>query len=343
MKDPNGPILAIRISALGDVAMTLPAIYSLAQAHPDRKICVLVNKRFEKLFLERPANLELIGFSKEEYGGIGGLWRLCRLLQQKQFSCAADLHNVLRSWLVSAWLHLHGTRVAMVPKRRRERHAIFKGRLEAEPFTERYFKVFQRLGLDIQPTFIGFFKHNTESEKHAHASRLRIGIAPFARYSNKTYPTELMQQVISQLHQTGRFDICLFGGGKREISVFEQWKNLYSSIIYISGEKTLADELALMHSLHAMLSMDSANQHLAALAGVRVVSLWGSTTPACGFLAWQQSRNDALVANLPCQPCSIGGSPTCPRGDLACFHAIKPETIVERLCQAAEEVAKANP
>ena len=53
--------------------------------------------------------------------------------------------------------------------------------------------------------------------------------------------------------------------------------------------------------LDVMVSMDSANMHLASLAGVRVVSIWGGTAPACGFLGWQQQDGDALLTHCDCQ------------------------------------------
>ena len=331
MKPTRNRLLVVRLSALGDVAMTIPAIYSLARQHPEVEVCVLTEQKFASLFLEPPANLRLIDYTRQRFSGIGGWWRLCRMLQKEHFAAVADLHNVLRTWLIDAWFIVHGVRTAMLPKRRSERPAILKGKATAEPFVERYYNVFRRLGYDLQPDFAGFFAGQSAAPVANAGKRFRIGLAPFARYTNKTYPITLTEKVIDLLNRRSDTDIYLFGGGKRETDLFRDWQKRFAHVVYISGDKTLADELALMHSLDTMVSMDSANMHLASLTGTRVVSLWGSTTPQCGFLGWKQQPDDALCAALPCQPCTISGSPTCQRKDLACLHAISPDTVVEAI------------
>ena len=95
--------------------------------------------------------------------------------------------------------------------------------------------------------------------------------------------------------------------------------------------ESMHQELILMSHLDAMLSMDSANMHLASLCGVTVVSVWGATHPMAGFLGWGQKRENAVCLNLDCQPCSIFGQKPCRLGDYRCLYGITPETIVERL------------
>ena len=93
----------------------------------------------------------------------------------------------------------------------------------------------------------------------------------------------------------------------------------------------MEQELALMSYLAVMCSMDSANMHLASLAGTPVVSVWGATHPFAGFLGWKQSMDDAVQLDLPCRPCSVFGNKPCRRGDYACLHNITPEMIVGKV------------
>ena len=86
-----------------------------------------------------------------------------------------------------------------------------------------------------------------------------------------------------------------------------------------------------MSHLEVMLSMDSANMHLASLTGIPVVSVWGATHPLAGFMGWNQSKDNAIQVDLDCRPCSIFGQKPCKRGDYACLNQIKPETIVEKI------------
>jgi ADP-heptose:LPS heptosyltransferase len=86
-----------------------------------------------------------------------------------------------------------------------------------------------------------------------------------------------------------------------------------------------------MSHLDVMLSMDSANMHLASLTATPVVSVWGATHPYAGFMGWNQDPENVIQVSLECRPCSIYGQKPCMRGDYACLNNIAPETIVERI------------
>ena len=59
-----------------------------------------------------------------------------------------------------------------------------------------------------------------------------------------------------------------------------------------------------------MMSMDSAAMHLASLAGVPVVSVWGATHHYAGFLGYGQSEANIVADDIECRPCSIYGNKT---------------------------------
>jgi ADP-heptose:LPS heptosyltransferase len=90
-------------------------------------------------------------------------------------------------------------------------------------------------------------------------------------------------------------------------------------------------ELIIMSHLDVMVSMDSANMHLASLTAVPVVSIWGATHPYAGFLGFGQPKDNIIQLDLDCRPCSIYGQKPCQRGDYACMKNIPPERIVERI------------
>jgi ADP-heptose:LPS heptosyltransferase len=102
----------------------------------------------------------------------------------------------------------------------------------------------------------------------------------------------------------------------------------------VSGRHNLGEELALMTRLNLMISMDSSNMHMAALCGVKVVSIWGGTDPLTGFGAWQQRDEYAIripVEELTCRPCTVYGKGGCRRGDFACMMWLTPEKVYEKL------------
>jgi len=330
MKQP-GYVLVYRLSALGDVAMTIPAIYSCARTWPDTTFHVVTSVFCTQLFIDAPDNVVMHPVEKPV-----STWRLLKQLNGLRIDAVADLHNVLRSWVVDAFFQLKGKKVRMLSKMRSERKGILTHKQQtSRPFTLRYFDVFEALGLPCEPRFSSLFCQLPPLPLDmVKGSERWIGIAPYARYNNKVYPLELMQQVVRLLTAQKDTRIFLFGSRGEQAETMKKWEQLSPRIHTVAGRFSLSNELVLMAHLDVMISMDSANQHMASLVGTRVVSVWGSTTPACGFMAWGQCLEDAVYGNTSCQPCAIGGSKNCKRGDLACLKSIAPESLVKRISEA---------
>lgn len=325
-------MLIIRLSALGDVAMTVPAIYSLAEKYPDLTIDVVTRPFFARVFINLPANVNVIGVDfKGEYKGVTGTLKLLRRLGSLRPDCVADLHNVLRSWIIDNYFRLRGVRVEMVDKQRSKRGQLFKTGEQQPSFIRRYAEVFARLGYPVDLTFRSLYEKQPAAlpfePKHP-----AVGIAPFARYFNKTYPAGQMREVIGSLTADG-YHVYLFGGRGQEAEELQKWAAACENCESLAGRFSLEEEIALMGAMDVMVSMDSSNQHMAALAGTTVVSVWGSTTPACGFMGYRQTKENALCLDIPCQPCSVGGSPECPKGHFDCMRQLEPKAIVDRIRQ----------
>ena len=89
-------ILVIRFSSLGDIAMIVPVVWSLANQYPDIRITVLSRGYARTLFDDLAPNVNFMEADfKIEYPGIKGLNALYRRLGVKQFTKLADMHNVL--------------------------------------------------------------------------------------------------------------------------------------------------------------------------------------------------------------------------------------------------------
>ena len=332
-------LLIIRMSALGDVAMTVPVIYSFARQHPDWQVKVLTQAFFSRIFLDRPDNVSfIIADPKGRHKGLAGTFRLVKDVHRQKATAVADFHNVLRSWIVDLSFILTGTKVRIVRKRRKDRKMLTRQKdkrlVRQRGYILRYFDVLAGLGLPTKPGFTSLFQdRDRHSATHGHP---KVGIAPFARYTTKTYPPEMMEKVVSLLTSKGH-EVYLFGSRGKEAGILEQWAGKYPGATSIAGTLPIDKELEVMGDLDLMISMDSANMHLASLAGTRVISIWGSTTIHCGFLGWSQKEEDAVCLNLPCQPCSIAGKPECPLGHMDCLRKISPETICGRIIAALSE------
>jgi ADP-heptose:LPS heptosyltransferase len=306
---------------LGDVAMTLPVIYSLAEQYPQLQITVLTRPFFKRIFLNAPSNVEVRTTTAKSVGEVVGL---ARRLSREGFDAVADFHDVLRSRVMRMVFRLRGLKVATIDKQRRHRRQLTdkKTREFQMSYISRYADVLRRLGLPLAS--LTFKSLLPESERRG------VGIAPFARYATKTYPAELMQQVARRLTDAGH-QVYLFGSRGHEAEMLEQWREANPVLTVVAGTMTIEEELAAMSRLQVMLAMDSANMHLASLVATPVVSVWGSTIPQCGFMGYGQSVDNAVWLDLPCQPCSVAGLERCPKSTLECLCALSPERVAERV------------
>lgn len=97
-------ILVIRLSAMGDVAMSVPVITGIVKKYPQVKITVLT-KAFTAPIFNNIANVSVFKADvKGRHKGILGLWKLYRELQLLQIDAVADIHNVLRSSILKQFL-----------------------------------------------------------------------------------------------------------------------------------------------------------------------------------------------------------------------------------------------
>lgn len=318
-------LLVIRMSALGDVAMTIPAVYSVANRYPQLELIVLTRPFFMRLFLNAPVNVTLkaVDFSGNHHG-LKGFFRLLRQIRSWQIDGVADLHNVSRSWWIDVAMMLCGKRVAMVDKMRFGRWRVTKCHQAQPSFVNRYANVFASLGYPFDYTFRSLFSQGSLSGMALDVKPNAIGIAPFARYATKTYPVERMERVVAMLVAKG-LPVYLFGAREKEEALLHDWQERYPGCISLAGRFPIEEELVWMSCMKLMVTMDSANHHLASLVAVPVLSIWGSTTPACGFQAYGQKIDMSFYRHLPCQPCSIAGSDTCPQQHFACLDVLQPE------------------
>ena len=324
--------LVIRLSSLGDVAVTIPVLYSVANRYPDDHFLLLTHDLWQSLFVNKPSNLTVFPvFTKGKHKGIRGIIRLLRELPPAMLAKntkVADLHGVIRSFLIDYYFRFKGCAVAVIDKGRKEKQQLtrkeHKIKQPLKTSLERYREVFEKLGYDSSLSFNGLFPEKLVNEQ------LRIGIAPFAKHRGKTYPLEQMEEVVRRLSELPDLQITLWSS-KKESGLLEQWAEKYRNVSSVAGQMSLQEELSLMNQMNLMVSMDSANMHLASLVNTPVVSIWGPTHPYAGFYGFNQDESNSIQLDLPCRPCSIFGNEPCYRNDYACLTQITPEMIVEKV------------
>lgn len=317
--------MTYRFSAFGDVAMTAPVFREMLEQNPDYRVVMVSRSGFADLFEGIP-NLIFQGINVDEYKGYWGMRRLAKeLVREFQPDFVADLHDVIRSKILNRILANRGYRVFKLDKGKEEKDELTDvwnlDKKQLKRNTERYADVFREIGLKIE------LSHQYRVQCFEKSG---IGFAPFAQHKGKMLPLEKafeLAKILSKSHK-----LYFFGGGKEEVEILKNWEKQIQNTESLAGKLKLKEEIQKISELETMISMDSANMHLASLAGTRCVSVWGATHPFAGFLGYGQSENDVVQVNdLTCRPCSVFGDKECYRGDWACLEEINIQKILDVL------------
>lgn len=334
-------ILVIRLSAMGDVAMTVPVLLGLVKKYPNLRITILTKPFFATILSDIPNITIVFADVKGKHKGVIGLWKLYKQLSRLGISCVADLHNVLRSTILKQFFRFESVPFIQIDKGRAEKKSLIDpNRTKFEPLKttlERYADVFTKLGYPITIQEMDILPKKSipdcfDSSNGVESVKF-LGIAPFAAFSGKMYPLDLMKKVIHELNNTKRYTIILFGGGKKEIEILSSWEKEFANVTNIAGKLKFSDELRLISNLSLMVAMDSGNAHLAAMFGVPTLTLWGVTHPFAGFYPFRQPVKNSLLSDrekYPMIPTSIYGNKF-PPGYENVMKTIEPETVVEKV------------
>jgi ADP-heptose:LPS heptosyltransferase len=308
----------MRLSAMGDVAMTVPVLRALSQQYPTVKITVISRQFFQPLFQDVP-NVDFFVFDAlGKHKGVLGLIQLYWDLKPLQIDFFADLHNVLRSKFIRSRFALRGTKVAATDKGRADKKVLTrlkkKSLIPLPTVFERHATVFQQLGFPIDLSQSIFPPKQKLDDQVLNIigddHKIRIGIAPFAQYDSKVYPLDLMREVLLGLSKNKDYTLLLFGSKHEIVSLNALSKDIDNSVV-VAGKLNFLQELQLISNLNTMLSMDSGNAHLAAMYGVKTITLWGATHPYAGFSPFNQPIENCLTSDrtkFPFLPTSVYGN-----------------------------------
>ena len=329
--------LVLRFQSLGNVSMTVPVLESVSRLQPNDTFVVVAKKRLNALFY----GLDNVKFHEVDFGdgSIKSLLRIYRELKAYHIDHVIDLQNVLRSRVLRILFRLHGIKSTVIRYGRVKKHMMAllgTGRDNVLPTEfERYAATFEAAGLKSDTNFEAL-KTNTAAaaqvqQLFGNKSGHRIGFAPFARYRSNMLPYRTIKGVLAALSKQPHTEVFLFGAGKVESELLRQWAALYDNTKSVAELLTLDQELELMRTLDIMVCMDSSNQHLASLVGLRALSIWCGTHPKMGFYGWKQKPKDSIaVEDLMCRPCTVHGTNFCRYRNYAC-KTITVEQIIHKI------------
>ena len=149
-----------------------------------------------------------------------------------------------------------------------------------------------------------------------------VGVAPAAGWGlSKRWPAEHFGALARLLADRGYRPLVLIGPGERNVA--RAVITAAGCDLPIVGESLdVAALLGVIAGLAAVVGNDSGPMHLAALAGVPVVALFGPTDPGRTGPLWGEHL--IIRRGLECSPCL---APECPLRHHACLDDIEPKEV----------------
>lgn len=294
-------LLIVRLSSFGDVAMTVPVIDRLRRNYPDLKITILTTEFFSALFNQIP-DINFT-FFQTKHNSFLGLISLYWQIKKLKIDHMIDLHNVIRTktlrFLLSLFGGLSGTYISL-NKGRKEKAELINGKklIRLKSMHQRYSDAFKELSLKIDLAKFVFYtrKEINYSKYRFNKNKKLIGIAPFSKHKCKEYSVSNILKIIRALNDS--FEILIFGAPGKESQKIDRICNKVKNTYNVSSINSLDEQMSLISNLELMISMDSANGHVAALFGIDVVSIWGATHPYTGYRPFNQTDDNSITPDL---------------------------------------------
>lgn len=321
-------ILIIRLSSIGDILLASPFIRQTRIRFPDATIDFVIKKQFSELVTDNP-HLNHI-YELDPQKGLAGLWQLRSRLKKNNYTHVFDLHNNIRSRLLTGgWNNLQ---LARIHKDLRKRFLLvkFKKNLyrQITPIPQRYLNVGAIAQIaDDQNGLEIFWKNDTEEGAFKKLNERSVQepyfvIAPGATYRTKRWPEEYFIELIDTILQNYEEHIVLLGSQAER----ESFSRLVRSgrVVNLAGEVTLKEAAVVLSHALVVVSNDSGLMHMATAVKTPVLAIFGSTVKELGFFPYRSKYFVLENKSLDCRPCSHVGRNSCPKGHFKCMKDLKP-------------------
>ncbi len=335
-------ILVIKLSSLGDIVHTLPAVAALRKRFSSAHVSWLVKSQWASILEGNPDVDEVLSFDVS--------WRnwpqLIRNLRQRHCDLVLDFQGLFRTGLLgllsgatmrvgfararegARWMYTH--RVPLTGKRESS------WRLLAMHAVDRNLAIAHFLGSDVSrpifhlpelaedEKFIRGLLHGAEVEDHAQL----IALAPWSRSSLKSWPLSRFVELAEELMRSSTLRVVVLGGPSEIASANEFRMSQSHGLVNLVGKLSLRQLPPLLRRMKLVIGNDSSLIHLAAGVETPVLAIFGPTEPkATG--PYPCTGHSVRRTVLPCSPC---GQRTCQNPIyLECLHSISVSSVLEAM------------
>lgn len=326
-------ILIIKLSSIGDVVHTLPALYALRNAYQPAKIDWLVEEDASNILIGHPLLNDVFTIRKMGwFRDFKGTYNVAKNIKAMDYDIVLDFQGLFKS---GVWVFLSNGKRRIGFDKSREMSYLFLNE-KLPPYNpdkhavDRYLDIIKYL--KVNPSEVKFPVFISENEKNRVSGLLKansiLEAEPFviinhmARWESKLWDIKKFAGLCNEIMDKFACRVVIVGA-----SYSEKNKEIASltnnRIIDLSGKTTLKELAHLMSLSSAVITVDSGPMHLAAAMGVPVIAIFGPTAP------WRTGPygkiHSIIRKELPCSPCF---SRVCKGKDNICMKEIEVRDVL---------------
>ena len=350
MLDSLHKTLIIRFSSVGDIVLSSLLVRTLRHRFPQIHIDFLLKSEYADLVRYNPHVNRVIEFPAG--GSFDDLFRLRRAIRSERYDLIVDIHNSIRSRLLSPG----AGRTVRVDKRKVARWLLVNLKRDFYPscggapgVAERYLETVQPFGVlddggglevHVPPEIQERVGHILQGQGILPGSQA-IGICPSAKHANKMWLKERFAETAAALARRHKTPVLLFGSAEEaprcgEIAAMTEAASPAVRVVNLAGSLSLLETAAAMDHCGVVVTNDSGLMHIAAARKRRLVALFGPTVRQFGFFPFGTTSTVVEHPALSCRPCTHIGLPDCPRGHFRCMRELESKTVIEAATKLLE-------
>ncbi len=328
-------ILVIKISAIGDVILSVPSIRAIRGRYPNATIKVLVGQESRQVFKGCPYVDEVIVCDlKGRHRSFPGFWRLGSLLRGSHFNMVIDLQNSRKSHLLAF--------LSMTPLRFGYRNGKLSFLLNKtvdgpkdriDPVSHQ-FRTLKLAGIKPFDKHLELWPQEEEEEwaenfikaNWIDLSRQKpVGISPMAssRWLSKNWPLQNVALLCDELARRFNARVIVTGTDENAEALRSISSMTKSKPIIAAGKTDILQLAALIKRCSVFITTDSASMHIASCVNTPFVALFGPTDPSRH--APDSAKCSLLRGRTKCGPCYKTG---CAK-DYKCMKKITAEEVLK--------------
>lgn len=318
-------ILILRLSAVGDVLRTLPAVMALKEYFPSSHIAWVVEEPSKTLLESQPEIDQVIVFPRKRWAegmkSIGKVWKTFKEmgqfvleLRKEKFDFVLDFHGIIKSGMIS-FLSGSPKRIGYDRKSSKEGNFVLsntKIKLPKEKISryQRNFALLKGVGLEVKDfdarlhipqrdkEYIESFLVRLNPPLRRPSIAIHAGTNPkavFKRWMPGHY-AQLADRLIRELDATVIFT---WGPGELE-SVEAIRKEMREQSVLGPETETLTQLGELFRRCDLYVGGDTGPMHIASLMGTPVLVIYGPTDPVFNE---PLGRHKKVIKDVGCNPC----------------------------------------